>query len=509
MPIFHLFVLIACLLLASPGDAIDLRLEPVASGFNRPLFVTHAGDGSGRLFVVEQGGLIRIVRNGSVLPTPFLDVSALLSQGSERGLLGLAFAPDYAQSGRFYINYTDTSGGTVVARLAVGSNPDVADPASRVTLLQFAQPFSNHNGGWIGFGPDGYLYIASGDGGSANDPQNNAQNLGTLLGKLLRLDVSGANASIPPGNPYLGVVEARPEIWAYGLRNPWRASFDRQSGDLWIADVGQNRLEEINFQPANAAGGQNYGWKLFEASQCGPGLASCSPIGLTAPVAEYGRDGGCSVTGGYVYRGRRYPAMQGLYFFADYCSGRIQSLRRSAPGGSAASFVRTIELESGRFVSSFGEDEAGELYLVDYTGSVHRLSDGPAVTNPPIDQHYSGTWYDPAQSGHGLFVEVLPGAQLVAWWFTFSPDGQQSWFGGVGPISGNRATIAAVRTMGGRFIPAFDPSAVQNQPFGTLTLEFTDCREGRIDFDLPQGYGQGSMRLVRLTEVAGAACTAP
>lgn len=352
---------------AGPFPAVALTL--VASGFSQPVLVTHASDGSGRLYVVERAGVIRIVRDGAVEPAPFLDISALVrTSGSEQGLLGLAFPPDYPKRRHFYVHYTAKSGvgDTVVARYRLGADPDVADPASATVLLRQAQPYANHNGGHLAFGPDGYLYIGLGDGGAGGDPQGNAQNPRTLLGKLLRVDVeSGADPyAIPPGNPFGN------EIWALGLRNPWRFSFDRAAGDLYIADVGQNAYEEVNVQPAASRGGQNYGWNVMEGMHCYSG-AGCDRTGLTAPVAEYGHDSGnCSITGGYVYRGAQYPSLQGVYFYGDFCSGRLWGLRRSASGWENARL-----LDSGLSLSSFGEDESGNLYVVDYgKGDLHRLA---------------------------------------------------------------------------------------------------------------------------------------
>jgi glucose/arabinose dehydrogenase len=491
--------LLFAVFLCAAGNAVaalDLRLTPVVAGLERPVFLTHAGDGSGRLFVIEQPGQIRVIRDGVLLPTPFLDIRTQVSSGeSEQGLLGLAFAPDYASSGRFYVNYTDVGGNTAIARFRVSADPDRADRATQELMLSFAQPFANHNGGWLGFGPDGFLYVASGDGGNANDTQGNAQNLGTLLGKILRLDVSGSSATAAAGNPFAGSAGARPEIWAYGLRNPWRVSFDRSGGDLWIADVGQQRTEEVNLQPA-ATAGLNYGWRNMEGSTCR--VAGCEVIGVL-PVTEYGRDQGCSITGGYVYRGSAYPDMAGRYIFGDFCSGRIWSLTRSGSGSGAANFTRNLELLSGLAISSFGEDQAGNLYVVSYAGEILALSDGPAVTGPTIDGNFTGSWYDPAQAGHGFFVEVLPGNLFLAWWFTFSPSGEQSWFGGAGPIVGNRVTLNPVRTTGGRFIPNFNVANIQNQPFGTMTFTFSSCSQGRVEFNFPDGYGQGVMELTRLT----------
>lgn len=352
------------------------ELVEVASGFSRPLYVTHAGDGSDRLFVVEQTGRIEIVAaDGTRLEAPFLDVSDLLHPDalsgnySERGLLGLAFAPDYAESGVFYINYTNDQGQAVLARYRVSpDDPDRADPASGEVLLAVDQPYANHNGGHLAFGPDGYLYMALGDGGSAGDPQNNGQDPSTLLGTIIRLDVSPAEGyAIPDDNPFVGSDTAQPEIWAYGVRNPWRFSFDRDTGDLYIADVGQAAWEEINFQPADSPGGENYGWRIWEGThRYSEGETNGEPV---MPVLEYNHDLGCSVTGGYVYRGDVVPGLNGYYLYGDWCSGTIWAAQPGADGAWQAD----VSLESGRSISSFGEDEAGDLYLVDYNGSVLRF----------------------------------------------------------------------------------------------------------------------------------------
>ena len=339
--------------------SVDLELEPVAEGLDSPLGVTHAGDGSGRLFIVEQTGAIRVMRDGEILEEPFLDVGGLIVAGGEQGLLGLAFHPDYARNGRFFVDYTDVNGDTVVAEYTVSDDPDRADEDSARTLLQVDQPFSNHNGGQLDFGPDGYLYIALGDGGSAGDPDGNGQNTGVLLGKLLRLDLdSGDPYGIPPDNPFAN-GGGEPEIWAYGLRNPWRFSFDSKTDDLWIADVGQGEFEEINRRPA-AAGGLNYGWDQMEGLECYEG-GDCDPAGKIVPISGYDHDLGCSVTGGYVYRGKDFPELRGGYVFGDYCSGVIWAI-----DATEGEFTEPVELmSSGLSISSFGLDEVGELYLTD------------------------------------------------------------------------------------------------------------------------------------------------
>jgi glucose/arabinose dehydrogenase len=349
-----------------------IKLEELTGELRSPVFVTHAGDKSNRMFVLEKKGTIAILRDGKPVATPFLDVSGLItSSGSEQGLLGLAFHPDYVNNGRFFIYYTASNGDNTLARYNVSDNADIADPASATVL--FAQPdfAPNHNGGMLAFGPDGYLYVGLGDGGGGGDPQANGQKRSTLLGKLLRLDVSGDQPyAIPPDNPWpTGADGARPEIWAYGLRNPWRFSFDRATGDLYIADVGQNAYEEIDFQPAGATGGLNYGWSTREAMHCFR-ANTCESSGMIDPIAEYSHDQGCSVTGGYVYRGTAFPSMAGLYIFGDYCSGTIWSLHRDAAG----TWEQRKVLDSGLRISSFGEDEAGELYMIDLSGTLYRVT---------------------------------------------------------------------------------------------------------------------------------------
>jgi glucose/arabinose dehydrogenase len=352
-----------------PAPAAGLRLVEVAAGLDQPLYLT-APAGDARLFVVEQTGRIRIVSGGALLPTPFLNLSAKISAGGERGLLSMAFHPDYAHNGFFYVNYTDTQGDTRVERYHVGANANVADPASAQLVLTVAQPYANHNGGLVTFGPDGYLYVGMGDGGSGGDPQGNGQNPAALLGKILRIDVNGAAPyAIPPTNPLVGQTGKRPEIWFTGVRNPWRFSFDREAGLLYLADVGQNAWEEVNVTPA-ATGGLNLGWNLMEASHCYGG-GGCSQQGLTLPVLEYSHSDGCSITGGYVYRGSAVPAIRGHYFYADYCQGWIRSFRWD---GSQAVDRRSWDLGSIGNVTSFGEDAAHELYVTSTNGKVYRFA---------------------------------------------------------------------------------------------------------------------------------------
>jgi glucose/arabinose dehydrogenase len=337
----------------------------VAGGFSAPLLVTHAGDGSGRLFVVEQAGRVRVLRNGRVEGEPFLDIASLVTAGGEQGLLGLAFHPRFESNGRFFVNYTDGNGDTVVAEYRTARGADRADPGSARVLLRIDQPYSNHNGGDLVFGPDGYLYIGMGDGGSGGDPHGNGQRLDTLLGKLLRIDVDrGRPYGIPDDNPFVGRSGARPEIWAFGLRNPWRFSFDRETGDLWIGDVGQGELEEIDRARASRGGGQNYGWNVMEGTECFSPPDGCDSQGLVRPIAVYPTRLGCAVVGGHVYRGARLPALAGGYFFADFCAGLLFALD---PAGSAPQDP-VIVLRSDHAISSFGEDEDGELYITDLSG---------------------------------------------------------------------------------------------------------------------------------------------
>jgi len=358
-----LLFLLACNAVAQP------RLEPVVSGLRQPVVITNAHDD--RLFVVEQVGVIRVIVDGELRSEPFLDIANRVGSGGERGLLGLAFPEDYAASGRFYVYYTDRQGDTAVSRFSTTSDPDRADPASETILLTQSQPYSNHNGGQIAFGPDGYLYIGLGDGGSGGDPEGNGQNLDTFLGKLLRIDVSGDGYQVPSDNPYVGTNGVRPEIWAYGLRNPWRFSFDSDTGDLYIADVGQNAYEEVNVQPASSTGGENYGWKIMEANECFQPRSGCDTSGLVLPVIAYPHGGqwGSSISGGYVYRGASVPALTGRYVFADFVSGRIWTASEG-DDWSVEPFM-----ETGFNVSTFGVDAAGELYVADYgAGVIYRVA---------------------------------------------------------------------------------------------------------------------------------------
>ncbi len=356
--------------MASDETLLEFDLERVADGFEQPVQIVDPGDGSGRVVVVEQTGRLRIVQDGRVEPTPFLDISDRVSCCGERGLLSAAFHPDFADNGVVFVNYTDSNGDTIVARYQVSEgDPNRIDPSTGETVLAVEQPAANHNGGLLLFGPgDGYLYIGLGDGGGGSS--QNGQDLATLLGKLLRIDVDNADGdqpyAIPPDNPFVDRAGARPEIWAYGLRNPWRFSFDRATGDLWIGDVGSTIYEEINFLPAASAGGENFGWTVMEGDECRD-ANDCD--GFAPPVSGFDRSEGCVVTGGYVYRGSAIPDLEGIYLFADYCSGKIWGLARGSNGG----WEQNGPVETGLRISSFGEDAEGEIYVVDLAGSIFRV----------------------------------------------------------------------------------------------------------------------------------------
>lgn len=350
-------------------------LIKVAEGLDRPVHLTHAGDDSDRLFIVEQPGRIKIFQDNVIQQVPFLDITDRVRSGGERGLLSVTFPPAYQNKRYFYVNYTNSSGDTIVSRFRLNSD-NIANPQSEEVILIVEQPFSNHNGGQLAFGPDGFLYIAMGDGGSGGDPLGSGQNTNTLLGKLLRIDVesgihsNGKPYAIPDTNPFIETADFQPEIWALGLRNPWRFSFDRDTGDLYIADVGQNLFEEVNFQFSSSVGGENYGWNIMEGLHCFE-QATCKQNGLTTPVFEYGHsEGDVSITGGLVYRGNVFPRMQGVYFFADFASGRIAGLRRDNNQWQV-----TVLADTELNVSSFGEDNNGQIYILDISGSIYRIED--------------------------------------------------------------------------------------------------------------------------------------
>jgi glucose/arabinose dehydrogenase len=363
---------------------VVLHLSLLKSGFDQPVLLTNAGDGSGRRFVVEKTGKIKIIlSNGTVLPTPFIDLSGTISTDGEQGLLGLAFNPNFATNGYFYLNFTEPSGNTIINRYTAAPGANTASRGTALRILSITQPYANHNGGNLAFGPDGYLYIGMGDGGSGGDPGNRAQSLNSLLGKMLRIDVfhwaGGKHYASPPSNPYVGTT-GLDEIWSRGLRNPWRWSFDRLSNRLWIADVGQGRYEEVNRSPVGGGSttgrAANYGWRQLEGRACYSPSSGCSTNGKTAPLVVYshvvsGADN-CSITGGFVYRGTQYPVLNGGYLYGDFCSGRIWIVSAGAYTPASGTLLR----DSGAAfqISSFGEDEAGELYVVALDGRIYRIS---------------------------------------------------------------------------------------------------------------------------------------
>jgi glucose/arabinose dehydrogenase len=399
MKYLYVYFLLSISMLA-PAQTIGL--VSFASGLSSPVEIVNANDS--RLFVVQQNGHIKIVNsNGTLNSTSFLNLSGIISTGGERGLLGLAFHPNYATNGFFYVNYTNTSGATVIARYSVSTtNPDIAQTTGTI-LLTIAQPFSNHNGGTIKFGPDGYLYIGMGDGGSGGDPNGNGQNINSLLGKMLRIDVdSGIPYSSPATNPYVGVAGAD-EIWAIGLRNPWKFSFDSLTGDLWIADVGQSNVEEIN-KKSSTLPGLNYGWKCYEGSA--PfATGGCSPIEtMTFPYAEYSSATGspyCSVTGGYVYRGTTYPNFQGIYFFADYCSNKIGKIDTNG------TLTFSPSMPGGNY-TSFGLDQNGEIYVASASnGTIYKLIDTDLSTDSFENKRFT-LYPNPAKESFSLSIMNFP-----------------------------------------------------------------------------------------------------
>ena len=377
------------------GQSATLSSKLIADGFKKPIFVTSHPEDASLLYVVEQGGRIKIINNGKAAVAPFLDIDKRVVNpnrpGDERGLLGFAFHPNHAKNGKFYVNYMNNDGYTVVSEFSVKSKKK-ADHTSERILFDLEQPYRNHNGGHMEFGPDGYLYISIGDGGKAGDPLNAGQDLNTLFGKVIRIDVNTHPYGIPESNPYYGQKDKRGEVWAWGFRNVWRFSFDRKTGDIYYGDVGQNKWEEVNYEPAGSPGGVNYGWRLMEASHCYNPKNNCLKDGLTMPIVEYPNDAnymvilgggsqedaeGCSVTGGYVYRGKEIKGLQGYYLFGDYCSGNIWTFK--VLNGKAVEFenrTEEINLANGEFttyISSFGEDANGELYIVEYNGGIYKL----------------------------------------------------------------------------------------------------------------------------------------
>ena len=373
----------------------------IADGYKKPVFITSYPNNAKLLYIVEQAGLIKLINDGKKLSRPFFDINKRVVNpnrpGDERGLLGFAFHPNHTNNGKFYINYMDNDGNTIVSEFSTNSELRANHKSERI-ILKLKQPYGNHNGGDIQFGPDGYLYISIGDGGKAGDPLNAGQDLSSLFGKIIRIDIEQKPYGIPKSNPFFGQKDKREEIWAWGLRNVWRFSFDKQTGDKYLADVGQNKWEEVNFEPASSEGGLNYGWRIMEANHCYDPKENCPTEGLIKPIIEYPNDAnhpafafriieelsfsetdveGCSVTGGYVYRGQKIKSMQGQYIFGDYCSGNIWTLK--VVNGKAINFKnRTEEINIGggeftTYISSFGQDSDGEIYIIDYNGGIYKL----------------------------------------------------------------------------------------------------------------------------------------
>ena len=388
---------------------------PVVSGLSSPLFMTQAPGDTSRFFIMEQRGRIKVLLDGEILDSAFLNVDPISACCNERGLLGLAFHPDYQSNGFFYINYTNTSGNTVIVRYTVSGDPNIADPASGLTIKTYTQPESNHNGGCLNFGPDGMLYVSSGDGGGSNDAHGtngNGQNLNTMLGKILRLNVDIASPYVPADNPFVGVADTREEIWSYGLRNPWRFSFDKLTGDMYVGDVGQDAREEINFEPDSAVGGRNYGWRCMEGTSC-TGLSGCTCNGptLRLPIHEYSHQVNChSITGGYVYRGCAIPELYGHYFLAEYCSGEMWSFRYD--GATKTDFTEwtTVLDPPGGFeidnIPSFSEDHLGELYICEYGSGVVGLGTIYKIVPDNFVDCDSNLIADSCEIVHGLKPDV-------------------------------------------------------------------------------------------------------
>ena len=391
-------ILILMLSFLLQAEEPSLSSTLIADGFKKPLFITSHPENSKFLYVVEQAGKIIIINNGKKLDDPFLDITDRVVRpgrpGDERGLLGFAFHPDYAKNKKFYVNYINDDGFTIVSEFSAQSNLK-ANSLSERTVFNLKQPYGNHNGGHMQFGPDNYLYISIGDGGKRGDPLNAGQDLNTLFGKIIRIDINKVPYGIPKSNPYYGQKNKRGEVWAWGFRNVWRFSFDRKIGDIYYGDVGQNKWEEINYEPYNSKGGNNYGWRIMEASKCYNPEKNCDEKGLTLPIHEYPNDAnymvvlgggsqtnsdGCSVTGGYVYRGSKIKGLNGYYIFGDYCSGNIWTFKViNDKATSLTNRTKEINLGNGEFttyISSFGEDADGELYIVEYNGGIYKIDQG-------------------------------------------------------------------------------------------------------------------------------------
>ncbi|MCH9699646.1 MAG: PQQ-dependent sugar dehydrogenase [Gammaproteobacteria bacterium] len=499
------FLLSLILQFSCPVGAVNLQLTQV-SELGAVVDIKHAGDGSQRLFLLQQNGVIRILDNGQLLAEPFVDISNQVSFGGEQGLLSMAFSPQFNSNNRVYLYYTDSNGDSVLSRLTASGNR--LDSDSEEILLTISQPFGNHNGGRLEFGPDGMLYLGTGDGGGGGDPQNNSQNRQSLLGKLLRLDVDSQSTgfSIPADNPFFNSPDTRSEIWALGLRNPWRMAFDRLTGDLYIADVGQTLFEEVHFQPASSTGGENYGWNIMEASSCF-NSTTCNTNGLTLPIAEYDHNNGdCSITGGQVYRGTAYPDLVGRYIYGDFCTGRIWSVHNEQNNWQ----VEVLQ-ESGSGMFTFGEDQAGNMYLSNSNG-VFLISDGPAATlNPLINFNgsMSGSYTVDGLPDQGIILTVGQNEQglfVFVAWFTYDNSGQPLWLVGNDSIANNTSSVTLnMQRLEGPGFLNFSTAPANRTDIGSMTFTGVDCNTIQTSFDLA-GLGSDNLVFKRLTNVEGRDC---
>jgi len=496
--LFYFLVLYLALCQTAQSEITLTRINDLTA-----VDIVNAQDGSNRMFFVQIPGLIRIAQNGSLLDQPFLDIRDRVGAFfDEQGLLSMAFPPGFGNKNHFYVYYTDRNGNSVISRFSISADPNIALADTEETIMIQLQPFSNHNGGRLVFGPDGMLYFGFGDGGGSNDPEENAQDPSTLLGKLIRIDVeSGIQPfGIPEDNPFVDNPNVRDEIWALGLRNPFRIAFDQQTGDLFIADVGQSNLEEVNFQAANSSGAQNYGWDLAEGTNCL--VDSCS--GLILPVFEYNHTIGCSITGGEVYRGQDYPNFDGVYFFADFCSGTIWGIQQQN-----GAFVTTQMANTDLRTTTFGRDELGNLYLSTFGGSF-LLTDGPPLeASFPLSGRISGSWVVDGLNNQGLLINVGENASgqafLGAAWFLFL-DGQPFWITGNAFFEYGTSSISFPmrRAQGLEFLNPNGANADRTE-VGVFSLQARNCNTIQVDYNFPD-LGSGTLTMNRLVEIQGAEC---
>lgn len=506
-----LFLTLLALSAAGFAQTVDLRVTQVAQ-VGDVVDIRNAGDGSQRLFLVDKEGQILILSSaGDLLATPFLDLTdRVLSRGNEQGLLSMAFAPDYASSGVFYVYYTEEGRASVLSRFRVSGNANVADLSSEERVLVIPQPGSNHNGGRLVFGPDGLLYWSLGDGGGSNDQFNQGQDRSSLLAGILRLDVSTAPGyRVPSDNPFVNDPDGADELWSYGLRNPWRISFDAMTGDLYIADVGQESTEEINVQPASSQGGENYGWPLFEGGSGG------DPA-LTFPVHTYEHeDRSCSVTGGEVYRGPDYPNLLGKYIYGDFCSRKIWALSQQSGQWTNELLIDTGVLGN---IQTFGQDERGNIYVSATEGGqatqIYLLSDGPPVTNGTgsgiaIDGSLSGTYIVNGLNDQGFFVTVgnnASGSFLFVAWFTFDENGAPRWLVGVSGFEPGATSVELVmEEVSGLPFLDFSDNTAGRTTFGSMNFSAISCGRFNADYDFG-AQGNGTLELEQLTNIQGRDC---